>query len=327
MRIAQRLNLALHELMAADPDVHLLGEDIADPYGGAFKITQGLSTRFGDRVRSTPISEGAVVGAGAGLALAGGKAIVEIMFADFAALAFDQLLNFASKSTSMYGRPVPIPLIVRCPSGGNRGYGPTHSQSPQKHFIGMPGLSIFEMTPFHDPAELFAEMLATGHPCLLFEDKVLYTRDAYQRGVIDDLYSFEIRDGVARVFLTGVGEPDCTLITHGGMAHRAIEAMRGLLIEDDVACELLVPARLYPLPELPGLDRAGHVCVIEDGAEGGTWGAEVASVLYPLLWHTLRRPIGLISSAGSVIPAAPHLEREVIVQPDRIRREISEALS
>ncbi|MGV9328726.1 alpha-ketoacid dehydrogenase subunit beta [Streptosporangium sandarakinum] len=326
-RVSEHLNHALHDLMETDPDVHLLGEDVSDPYGGAFKVTRGLSTRFGDRVRSTPLSEGAIAGVGAGLALAGRKAIVEIMFADFVALAFDQIVNFAAKSTAMYGRPVPIPLVVRCPSGGNRGYGPTHSQSPQKHFIGVPGLSLFEMTPFHDAGELFARMFALGRPCLFFEDKVLYTRRMYEGGVVDDLFRYEVTGDVARVRLDGVAEPDCAIVVHGGMVHRALDAMRVLLLEDDIACELLVPARLHPLPELPGLERARHVCVVEDGSEGGTWGAEVARVLHPRLWSSLHRPITLLSAADSVIPAAPHLEREVLVQPARIRDAIVEALS
>ncbi|GGK63060.1 pyruvate dehydrogenase [Planomonospora parontospora subsp. parontospora] len=335
-RVAEHLNRALHDLLAADPDVHVLGEDIADPYGGAFKVTRGLSDRFGERVRSTPLSEGAIVGVGAGLALAGEKAVVEIMFADFAALAFDQLVNFAAKSTTMYGRPVPIPLVVRCPSGGGRGYGPTHSQSPQKHFLGVPGLHLFELTPFHDAGDLLAAMFALGQPCLLFEDKVLYTRRMFTGGVVDDLFRYELTGGTdgadgtggtARVFVEGGGEPDCTLVVPGGLAHRALAAARELLLEEDLLCELLVPARLYPVPELPGLERARHVCVAEDGSEGGTWGTEVARVLYPRLWPALRRPITLLSAAASVIPAAPHLEREVLLQPDHIKRAITEALS
>lgn len=326
-RVSEHLNHALHDLMAADPDVHLLGEDVCDPYGGAFKVTRGLSARFGERVRSTPLSEGAIAGIGAGLALAGRKAIVEIMFADFVALAFDQIANFAAKSTTMYGRPVPIPLVVRCPSGGNRGYGPTHSQSPQKHFIGVPGLSLFEMTPFHDAGALLTQMFALGRPCLLFEDKVLYTRRMYEGGVVDELFRYEVDADVARIRLDGVSEPDCAIIAHGGMVHRALEAMRVLLLEDDIACELVVPARLHPLPHLPGLERARHVCVVEDGSEGGTWGAEVARVLHPLLWSTLRAPITLLNAADSVIPAAPHLEREILLQPTRIRDTIVEALS
>ncbi|MEW9551697.1 alpha-ketoacid dehydrogenase subunit beta [Nonomuraea sp. NPDC050783] len=326
-RVSEHLNRALHDVLAADPTVHVLGEDIADPYGGAFKITKGLSSRFGERVRSTPISEGAIVGAGAGLALGGDKAIVEIMFADFAALAFDQLLNFASKSTSMYGRPVPMPLVVRCPSGGGRGYGPTHSQSPQKHFIGVPGLSVLELTPFHDARALLEGSLAAGRPAVLFEDKVLYTRRMFRDGVVDELFRYELVADVARVGVEGVTGYDCTIVAPGGMAHRALEAMRELLLEHDVLCELLVPARLHPFDPGAVPPRGRHVCIAEDGTAGGTWGAEVATRLYPLLWGRLARPITLVSAADSIIPAAPHLEREVLVHARTIRQAVLEALA
>lgn len=329
MRVAEHLNQALHALLAGDPSVHLLGEDIADPYGGAFKITKGLSTAFGSRVISTPLSEGGIVGVGAGLALAGDRAIVEIMFGDFAALAFDQLLNFASKSTAMYGRPVPIPLIVRCPVGGRRGYGPTHSQNPQKHFIGIPGLDLYELSPFHDAHALLATMFARQVPCVLFEDKVLYTRricrDGRVDGLVDDLFGFELTGGWASVRATGDLPPDCAIIAPGGLADRALEAMRELLIEDEIGSVLLVPERLYPFdpgPVLATLRGVRTVCVAEDGTAGGTWGAEVARVLHPELWDTLSGPIRLVSAADSVIPTAAHLEREVLVQADTIRRAV-----
>src|SRR5689334_22404670 len=105
IRVADALNAALGALLAEDPGLYLLGEDITDPYGGAFKVTRGLSTRHPDRVLGTPISEAALVGVANGLALAGDRAIVEIMFADFALLAFDQIVNVAAKSTAMFGRP------------------------------------------------------------------------------------------------------------------------------------------------------------------------------------------------------------------------------
>lgn len=120
-RVAENLNSALHHLLGAHPGTYLIGEDVADPYGGAFKVTRGLSDRFPDRVLSSPLSEGGIAGVGAGLALAGNRSVVEMMFSDFAALAFDPLLNFAAKSVSMYGRRVPMSMVVRCPTGGNRG--------------------------------------------------------------------------------------------------------------------------------------------------------------------------------------------------------------
>jgi pyruvate dehydrogenase E1 component beta subunit len=344
-RVADNLNRALHDVLEADPAVHVLGEDIADPYGGAFKITKGLSTRYGERVRATPLSEGAIVGVGAGLALAGDKAIVEIMFADFAALAFDQLVNFAAKSTRMYGRRVAVPLVVRCPTGGGRGYGPTHSQSPQKHFVGVPGLSLFEMSPFHDARELLPHLLSLGEPCVLFEDKVLYTQRRYLEGEVDALFRFEVAGpppGVARVAPDepgglpsggaggeAGGSYDCAIIASGGVAHRALSAMRTLLLQDEVTCQLLVPAQLYPFdpgPLLPWLARTRHVCVVEESVAGGTWGAEVAHQLHPHLWDRLRRPITLAHSAADVIPTAAHLERDVLVQDTTIREAILEAL-
>ncbi|QFY08855.1 alpha-ketoacid dehydrogenase subunit beta [Nonomuraea phyllanthi] len=347
MRVGENLNRALHGLLADDPSVYVLGEDLLDPYGGAFKITKGLSTRFPDRVLTTPLSEGAVVGAASGLALAGGKAVVEIMFADFVALAFDQILNFAAKSVTMYGTRVPLPLVIRCPSGGHRGYGPTHSQSPQKHFIGIPGLSLFEMSPFHDNRAVLDRMLALGEPCLLFEDKVLYTRRMYE---VDELFRWDLVDDVAVVRLdpggpggSGMsrgdagpggleipdGDLDYVLIVPGGLAHRALAAMRALLLGHDLAGVLLVPSRLYPFdpsPLLPILGRAPLVCVAEDGSAGGTWGGHVAADLHTRLWGRLRRPVRLVHSADSVIPTAAHLEREVLVQESTIRRAVLEGL-
>lgn len=330
MRVVENLNLALHGVLADDPAVHLLGEDVLDPYGGAFKVTKGLSSRFPDRVLTTPLSEGGIVGVAAGLALAGDKAIVEMMFADFAALAFDQIVNFLSKSVSMYGRPVPMPVVVRCPHGGRRGYGPTHSQSPHKHFLGVPGLALYEITPFHDNRGLLDALLARGEPAMLFEDKVLYTRQMYENGTVDELVRYDsIGPGIARAFIDDPDTPGPVLIAPGGLAHRAIAAMRALLVEDELSTVLLVPTRLYPLdvePMLETLRDATAIVVAEDGTAGGTWGAEVAAQVHARLWGELRRPVRLVHAPASVIPTAPHLEREVLVQDATIRRAVLEAL-
>ncbi|NUS11565.1 MAG: alpha-ketoacid dehydrogenase subunit beta [Streptomyces sp.] len=324
MRVAENLNAALHGLMEREPALHVLGEDVADPYGGAFKITRGLSTRFPDRVLSTPISENAITGVAAGLALAGDSAIVEMMFGDFTALAFDQLVNFAAKSVSMYGSRVPMRMVLRCPVGGGRGYGPTHSQSLQKHFVGVPGLALYEASPFRDGAAVLAEMLDRGEPGVLFEDKVLYTRTMYE---VEAPFELRERDGgVAEVALPGE-RPDCVVVAGGGVAHRVLEAMRTLLVEADVVCTLLVPTRLYPVG--PGdleLGGARRVFVVEEGTAGGTWGAEVAHVLHQRHWARLDGPVTLVHSADSVIPTAAHLERDVLVSAAGVHRTILETL-
>jgi pyruvate dehydrogenase E1 component beta subunit len=300
----------------------VLGEDVVDPYGGAFKITRGLSDRFPGRVLSTPISENAITGVAAGLALAGDAAIVEMMFGDFAALAFDQLVNFAAKSVSMYGERVPMRMVLRCPVGGGRGYGPTHSQSLQKHFLGVPGLALYEASPFRDHAEVLAEMLQRAEPCVLFEDKVLYTRPMYE---VEPPFALRTADGggTAQVSLPGA-DPDCVVVAGGGVAHRVLEAMRSLLVEEEIVCTLLVPSRIYPVDlELPD---ARQVFVVEEGTAGGTWGAEVAHVVHQRHWPRLDGPVTLVHSADSIVPTAAHLEREVLVSAADVHRTIREKL-
>ncbi|MFC0862038.1 alpha-ketoacid dehydrogenase subunit beta [Sphaerimonospora cavernae] len=325
MRVGENLNTALATLLARESDLYVLGEDVVDPYGGAFKITRGLSTRFPDRVLSTPISESAITGVAAGLALSGDLAIVEIMFGDFVALAFDQLLNFASKSVSMYGSRLPMRMVVRCPVGGGRGYGPTHSQSPQKHFVGIPGLPLYELSPFHDNLAVFEEMFAHAEPCVFFEDKVLYTR---RMGEVEPPFSLETTGGVARVFLDA--SPDCVIIAPGGVAHRVLAAMRSLLVEEEIVCTLLVPSRLYPFDVSDTFDRevttARNVFVVEESTGGGTWGAEVAHLVHQRHWGRLARPVSLIHSPGGVIPTAAHLERAALVNETTIHSAIRKTL-
>ncbi len=329
-RVAENLNTALHQLFASDATAHLLGEDVEDPYGGAFKVTKGLSTRYPDRVLSTPLSEGGIVGVAGGLALAGDTAIVEIMFSDFVALAFDQILNFATKSVSMYGTTVPMRLLVRCPTGGNRSYGPTHSQSLQKHFVGIPHLSLFEVSPFRDNRAVLHQALAGG-PSVLFEDKVLYTQRMYHNGVVDELFRYDLLDdGTARVYVEDPDEFDCLLIVPGGLTQRVLDAARSLLLDDEITCLVLVASKLYPFdldPLLPALRRARVVCVAEDSSAGGVWGAQVAHQVHAELWHSLVKPVQLIHSADRIVPTAAHLERRTLVQVEDIHRAVRKVMS
>lgn len=327
-RVCEHLNGSLMRLMARHERLHLLGQDILDPYGGAFKVTRGLSSRFPDRVLATPISENGLLGVANGLALAGFPVIAELMFGDFIALGFDQILNFAAKSVAMYGRQIRMPVIVRCPVGGHRGYGPTHSQSPQKHLIGIPQLRLCELSPFHDAQETLDEALASGHPCVLFEDKVLYTRRMLRRPGPEMDFEVVPLPGPGRwvrVSAPGAAAPDVLLIVPGGMSYCALESARELRAQHGIRTDILVPAQLYPLESAPLLalaSRVGLVCVAEESTAGGTWGAEVAAHLHARLWRELIAPVELVSSAPSVIPAAAHLERLVLVQPATITRAI-----
>jgi pyruvate/2-oxoglutarate/acetoin dehydrogenase E1 component len=319
-RVGEVLNRSLHELFDSDPRIVLLGEDIVDPYGGAFGVTRGLSLRHPERVIGTPISEGAIVGVAGGLAMGGDRVIVELMFGDFVTLCFDPIVNFISKSVSMYGRRRPMPVVVRCPVGGNRGYGPTHSQSPQKHLLGVPNLRLYELSALHNPRRIFEEIFDSGDPAVFFEDKVLYTQPA----TLDAFFlaaPVGEDDNWVRVSVED-GPPDWAIITSGGLVPRALAAVREALVTAEVSAELFVPARLFPLdlePLLPRLAAARRILVVEDGPAGGGWAGEVARQLYELLWGRLRHPITVLQPECAVIPAAPHLERRLLIQAETIR--------
>ncbi len=322
-RVVQNLNRALRTLLERDDQLYVLGQDIADPYGGAFGVTKGLSSAFPDRVITTPISESAMIGVANGLALCGNKVIAEIMFSDFIGLAFDQLLNFTSKAVAMYGQILPMPVIVRCPVGGNRGYGPTHSQSPQKYLMGIPNLSLYELSPFHDAEQMLAEIFKTKRPAILFEPKALYPERVYRESKIDDLFSFEFLSGTewVHIFPADGQSQSVALFAAGGMVSRSIEAGHILAEQDRIGVHILVPSRLYPVsisPIMSLLADMTAVCVAEESSVGGTWGNEVARHVHDMMWGKLAHPTLTIGSRDCIIPAAPHLEKKVLVDTNRI---------
>jgi pyruvate/2-oxoglutarate/acetoin dehydrogenase E1 component len=336
-RVGENLNRAL-AVALGDPRVTLIGEDVLDPYGGAFKISRGLSSRYPRSVLGTPISESGMLGLASGLALCGERPIVEVMFGDFLALGFDPILNFATKSVAMYGRRIPMHLVVRCPVGGNRGYGPTHSQSLHKFLLGVPHLALFEVSQFHDNVRVLADLLDHGEPCILFEDKSLYAQPMYATGevaagMVDEIFCFEFADPArqfARVRAEGSDGTGIVIIAPGGTFGRGLAAARDLLLDFELDCQVVVPSRLYPVdlgPMLPALGRAERICVVEEGTAGGTWGSDLAGQIHRRLWGKLRHPVIEVCSRASVIPAAAHLEREVLVQSDTIRDALLEAVS
>src|ERR1700722_7597209 len=172
MNCGQAINQALTRLLKRDERVYLLGEDLLDPYGGAFKVTRGLSTGFPGRVLTTPISEAAIVGVATGMALRGLLPIVEIMFGDFVTLCMDQLLNHVTKFAAMYNGQVAPHLVLRTPMGGYRGYGPTHSQTLDKFLTAIPGLAVIAPSHLHDIGALLEHaVLEQTEPVAFIENK------------------------------------------------------------------------------------------------------------------------------------------------------------
>src|SRR5512136_2700517 len=188
--VLESLNSALHHAMENDERVYVIGEDLLDPYGGAFKVTRGLSTKFPGRVLTTPISEAAIAGLAGGMALRGLRPVAEIMFGDFVTLIADQLVNHAAKFRWMYNDSVRVPMVVRSPMGGRRGYGPTHSQSLEKMFLGVPGLKVVAPHTLGNPGNLLESAITDDDPVLFIEHKLLYPCQLLEPGQ-GDLIDFE----------------------------------------------------------------------------------------------------------------------------------------
>lgn len=312
--VRAQLNAALDQLLANDPSVILLGEDMHEPYGGAFKVTQGLSTRYPGRVISTPISEAGIVGTGIGLAMSGFKPVVEIMFADFVTLAMDQLYNHAVKFPGMF-RDVEVPLVVRTPSGGRRGYGPTHSQSPEHLMTAVPGLTVVYPSHRHDVGLLLMNAVSRWpNPTVFFEHKLLY-------GEAADPGTYEIvpsSDPGAELFPTLVRRteraPDVTIVTYGGMVpfvERFVEELRA----EEVEVEIVVPSLLSPLPKdglLALLMGRSRIAVIEEGYGTSGFGASLGSALAE---GGYRGRFRRLNPPPVPIPAARSLEH--LVLPER----------
>lgn len=339
----ESLRQSLHTILEHDPSAVALGEDILDPYGGAFKVTKGLSTRFPDRVRTTPICEATIVGMSVGMALRGLHPIAEIMFGDFVALAADQLVNHAAKYAAMYNGQVTIPLVVRTPMGGGRGYGPTHSQSLERLFFGIPHLKIVAASHLHDAGALLQQAVADPEPVLFVENKLLYPMELVRgegqgarlgeletgrleigdwapvQGMQQNLEVREIFDryGYPAALARNYGEremPDVTVVAYGGVS-RLLLPLLARMAEEEIRVLVCLPACISPLDDAPlvwAAVQSGRVLVVEESPTAFGWGAEVAARLCTKAGDHLLAPVARLGSAPTVIPAAKVLENAVL---------------
>ncbi len=326
--VLDSLNAALHRAFAADERVLLLGEDVLDPYGGAFKVTRGLSTAFPGRVLTTPISEAGIVGVAAGMALRGYRPVVEIMFGDFITLIADQLINQAAKFRWMYNDQVRVPLILRTPMGGRRGYGPTHSQTLEKLFLGTPGLRVVSPTHLGDPGRLLEQIiLETQDPVLFIENKLLYLLSV--NGGVDELdiqtiHAPELVGQKTRgstivcplyhLTIKGAPAPTLTLAAYGYMAELARQAMLKLAYQDEIFTELYIPTDLKAFDLSFSTSR---LLVIEEGTLTLGWGAEIVSRAAEALGSRLKLARRL-AARDLPVPASGALEAKVLPGVDDI---------
>jgi pyruvate/2-oxoglutarate/acetoin dehydrogenase E1 component len=268
--------------MESNERIYLLGEDILDPYGGAFKVTRGLSEKFPDRVLTTPVSEAAIVGIANGMAMRGLLPVVEIMFGDFVTLIADQLVNHTSKFRWMYNDQVRVPIVVRTPMGGRRGYGPTHSQSLEKMFLGVPGLKVVAPNTLGDPAELLTAAIDDDDPVLFIEHKMLYTRPLLESGKGDLIdFQVELTGGAYPGFIMhSASSARLTIACYGYNFELARLAALDLIIDHEIFPEIIIFSQLSPFdlnPLFPSLLETGKLLTIEEGTLSLGWGAEVTA--------------------------------------------------
>ena len=335
MRYVESLNTALHHMMADDDRVVVLGEDILDPYGGAFGVTRGLSTAYPERVLTTPVSEAGITGVATGLALRGLRPVLEIMFGDFITLCADQIINAATKFSWIYNDQVTVPMVIRTPMGGRRGYGPTHSQTLEGLFLSTPGLAIIAPSHFHDPGRLLRHaVLETEGPVLFVENKLLYPQHLQEpdgSGRAGEFIAKLLGDPdhpAVSLSLTGA-DCDVTLVVYGGMAPVAVEAARKVYLDDEIDVEIIIPSMIKPFPLdeiLPSVRSSGRVVVAEEGVRTGGWGAELGSEISEAAFQWLLRPVARVGAAETPVPSSKPLEESVLPQPSDIAAAIRDLL-
>lgn len=294
---------AIAQEMERDENVVFLGEDVGGA-GGVFKASVGLLERFGpSRVRDTPISESAILGAAMGAAMTGLRPIAEIMFSDFLAVCWDFPANQMAKTRYMTGGQVSLPLVVRTANGGGLRFGAQHSQAVENWAMAVPGLKVVAPSTPADVKGLLAAAIRDPDPVLFFEAKELYP----QRGEVPDGEHVD-QLGTAKVLRSG---KDCTILALGAMVPRALAAAARLRAEDDIEVTVVDVRSLVPLDTqtiLRETSATGRLYTVEENPRLCGWGAEIASIVAEEAFWDLDGPIVRITTPHVPLPAAEALE-------------------
>ena len=303
---------ALREALEADDRVFLMGEDIG-AYGGCFAVTLGLFEQFGpERIRDTPLSESAFVGAGIGAALGGMRPIVEIMTVNFSLLALDQIMNTAASLLHMSGGQFNVPLVIRMTTGAGRQLAAQHSHSLEGWYAHIPGLRILTPATLEDARGMLATALEDPDPVLVFEHGTLYNMEGE---LDDDAGPVDITRAAVR--RTG---GDLSLLTYGGSLYKALDAAEALH-DDGISAEVVDLRTLRPLDDetiLTSVAKTHRALVIDEGWRSGGISAEISARIVEGAFWELDAPIGRVCGAEVPIPFARHLEQAAIPQIDSI---------
>ncbi len=322
-RFGEKVNFFFHHILKKDKKIFFLGEDIDDPYGGAFKISKGLKTKFNNQVFSTPISEASITGLASGMSIQGFKPIVEIMFGDFLTLTFDQIVNNISKFHEMYNKGISNPIIIRTPMGGRRGYGPTHSQSLEKFFLGIHGLNVYALNTLFPIQNIYYDAFQNFGPNLIIENKTQYNfilddlkkQEFSQFSIKHDIESFK-----TELSLTNFSDDKATIITYGGLTELIIEYVFEYYLETEIPIKIVSLAKLNPINfkniknSLKNMDK---VLVAEESDGKYGFSSEIISNLSEDK-ECKNIDFKRITSNEGVIPASVDLEKKYFINKDKL---------
>ena len=308
----QALNEALHFEMARDPSVIMMGEDLTggagangvqDAWGGPFGVTKGLLGAFGpERIRDTPISEAAFIGAAAGAALTGMRPIAEIMFADFVGVCMDQIMNQIAKFRYMFGGRAKTPLVIRATYGAGSRSGAQHTQALHSILTHIPGLKVVIPSNPYDAKGLLLQAIRDDDPVIFLENKMLYDT----MGDVPDA-AYTIPFGEARVVRDG---KDVLIVAIGRMVGFAEEAARTLATDGISAC-IVDPRTTSPLDEDTLLEMAediGRVVIVDESNPRCSIATDISALIADKAFDALKAPIKMVTAPHSPVPYAPNLE-------------------
>jgi len=330
MTVRDAINRTLHDEMERDPNIFVLGEDVAggagteggqEAIGGIWGTTGGLIGKFGPkRVIDTPISESAIIGAAAGAALAGKRPVAELMFADFIGVCADQLINQIAKFRYMFGGNTRCPVVVRLIYGAGMNAAAQHSQAFYNLLTAVPGLKVALPTTPADAKGLLTEALRGDDPVMFFEHKALYGR----KGEVPD-GDLRIPFGHARMVREG---GDVTIVALGRMVSFAEKAADGLAAEG-IGCDIIDPRTTSPLDEeaiLDSVEQTGRLVVVDESPPRCSMAADIAAIVAEKAFSRLKAPPRMVTAPHTPIPFSRELERAWLPSPDRIAQAVQETL-
>ncbi len=317
----EAINEALHIAFNSDENIFMIGEDIAT-YGGQLRCSYGLVERFGpERVRDTPISEMAIVGAGVGAAIAGKRPIVELSYIDFLGSCFDQVLNQAAKIRYMYGGYVNVPLVIRTQCGAGLGNAAQHSQSLEAILAHIPGIRVVIPSNAYDAKGLLLHAIRDNNPVVFIEHKALYKKKCH---VPEDPYEIDYTSDIKRK-----GD-DVTIITYSAMVDRSLQAAEQLNSEFGIDAEVIDVRVLEPLdlqPLIGSAQKTGRVVIVHEACKKGGFGGELAAQIQEHVFDRLKGPILRVAAPDVPVPFADNLERQYVPDISKIIEAVTEVMN